>query len=79
MGGAPFQVVNRSWSGGPATANVFLEGSRTCLIGIIAAVQIDNSWTAVGGGLVPPLSSGDIWKVWCDVSCDIPQVWVLPI
>jgi hypothetical protein len=78
QGGMPIQVVNLSWSGGPATANVFLEGSRTYLVGIVAAVQIDNTWTNNEGGPVPPLPDNSTWKVWCDVTCDVPQVWVLP-
>ena len=63
---------------GPVTANIMLEGGKTYLIGIIAAVQIDNGWTMNNGSPMQSLPDGSTWKVWCSIFGTVPQVWVTP-
>jgi hypothetical protein len=60
------------------TANIMLEGGRSYLVGIIAAVEIDNQWTSNNGGPMQPLPDGSTWKAWCSITGNIPQVWVTP-
>ena len=63
---------------GPLTANIMLQGSRSYLIGVIAAVQIDNTWVMSNGAPMQPLPDGSTWKVWCAITGTIPQVWITP-
>jgi hypothetical protein len=56
--------------------NIMLEGGRSYLIGVIAAVQIDNRWTMSNGSPMQPLPPGATWKAWCSILGTIPQVWV---
>lgn len=56
--------------------NIMLEGGRSYLIGVIAAVQIDNHWTMSNGSPMQPLPPGSTWKAWCSINGIIPQVRV---
>jgi len=58
------------------STNIMLEGGRSYLIGVIAAVQIDNRWTMSNGSPMQPLPPGATWKAWCSILGTIPQVWV---
>jgi hypothetical protein len=66
-----------SWPmNGIRSTNIMLEGGRSYLIGVIAAVQIDNHWTMSNGSPMQPLPPNSLWKVWCFISGTIPQVRV---
>jgi hypothetical protein len=58
------------------STNIMLEGGRSYLIGVIAAVQIDNRWTMSNGSPMQQLPPGSTWKAWCSIAGTIPQVWV---
>lgn len=73
--GSPINSFPRS---GPLTANIMLEGSRSYLISVIAAVQIDNTWVMDNRAPMQPLPDGSTWKVWCAITGTIPQVWITP-
>jgi hypothetical protein len=60
------------------TTNIMLEGGRSYLIGVVAAVQIDNLWTMSNGSPMQPLPPGSTWKAWCSIYGTIPQVQVRP-
>lgn len=78
QGSIPFTTVTPPWASGPPATNIMLEGSHTYLIGVIAAVQIDNGWTDSQGRPIPitPLLPDDIWKVWCSLDCIVSSVYV---
>jgi len=71
--------INNWPKSGTIKTNIFLEGGgRTYLISVIAAVQIDNNWRWNNGGPMQNLPEGSVWKAWCDIVGDIPQVWISP-
>ena len=78
QGGIPITAVTPPWNPGPPPANVMLEGSRTYLISVIAAVQIDNGWTDGQGKVIPSLPPEAIWKVWCSLDCNVSSIWIEP-
>lgn len=63
---------------GPKTANIMMEGNKTYLISVIAAVEIDNHWIMDNGTPMQPLPEDSTWKMWCSIFGTIPQVWVTP-
>jgi hypothetical protein len=73
QGGIPITAVT-PWPPGPPAANIMLEGGRKYLIGIVAAVQIDNTWTDSQGHTIPSLPPDAIWKVWCSMDCNVSSV-----
>jgi hypothetical protein len=68
--------VASNWVGGPATANIMLQGAHTYLIGVVAAVEIHNGWTDNQGHPVTQLPPGSTFTVWCDLSLTVPSVSV---
>lgn len=79
QGGIPVSSVS-PWPPGPPAANVMLEGGggRTYLIGVVAAVQIDNSWTDSYGKVIPALPPDATWKVWCTMDCNVSSISIAP-
>jgi hypothetical protein len=63
---------------GTTWTNIMLERGRSYLIGVIAAVQIDNRWTMSNGAPMQPLPQGSTWKAWCAITGIIPQVRIRP-
>jgi hypothetical protein len=55
-----------------------LEGNRTYLISVIAAVEIDNRWVMDNGSPMQPLPDNSIWNMWCSIMGTVPQVWITP-
>ena len=79
LGGIPITPVT-PWPPGPPATNVMLEGGggRTYLIGVVAAVQIDNSWTDSHGNVIPALPPDATWKVWCTMDCHVSSISIAP-
>ena len=58
------------------STKIMLEGARSYLIGVVAAVQIDNRWTMSNGARMQPLPPDSLWKAWCSITGSIPDVRV---
>jgi hypothetical protein len=75
LSGFPINEFRRT---GPVRTNMVLEGNKVYLIGVVAAVQIDNAWIMDNGSPMQPLPAGSTWKVWCAITGTVPQVWITP-
>jgi hypothetical protein len=73
--GAPIQTFPLT---GPKSTNIMMEGNKTYLISVIAAVEIQNDWVMDNGSPMQSLPDGSTWKMWCSIFGTIPQVWVTP-
>jgi hypothetical protein len=78
QGAIAITPVAANWVGGPATANIMLQGGHTYLIGVVAAVEIHNGWTDNQGRPVAQLPPGSTFTVWCDLSLTVASVSVDP-
>jgi hypothetical protein len=76
QGTIPITPVAGNWVGGPAAANIMLEGGHTYLIGVVAAVEIYNGWTDNQGRPITKLPDGSTFTVWCDLNLMVPSVSV---
>jgi hypothetical protein len=63
-----------AWSPGPISTNLLLEGGKSYLIGVIAAVDITNTWNVPQG----KWPDGSDWRTWCTLDLVIPQITIDP-
>ncbi|HEY1472347.1 MAG TPA: hypothetical protein VGF61_25135 [Candidatus Acidoferrum sp.] len=58
------------WSPGAISTNLLLEGGKSYLIGIIAAVDVTNTWNVPQG----KWPDGSDWLTWCTLDLMVPQI-----
>jgi hypothetical protein len=76
QGGGPTMHVTPSWDPGPPASYLLLEGGHNYLIGVVAAVSIDNRWTDPGEQPFSSLPPGSTWLVWCSLDCLVDSIYI---
>jgi hypothetical protein len=71
QGTEPITTVIPPWSPGSISTNILLQGGRTYLIGVIAAVDVTNTWNVPQGANWPADSD---WRTWCTLELTVPQI-----
>ena len=71
-GGEAITNVVPPWSPGSLSANILLQGGRTYLISVIAAVDVTNTWNVPQG----KWPDGSDWRTWCTLDVTIPQIQI---
>jgi hypothetical protein len=79
QGETPITDVFPSWSPGPLSANLPLEGGQSYVIGVIAAVDVTNKWP-VPPGKWPEIGSEEpqpVWNTWCSLNLEeVPKITI---
>lgn len=70
QGAEPITTVIPPWSPGTQSTNLLLEGGKSYLIGVIAAVDVTNTWNVPQG----QWPSGSDWRTWCTLELSVPQI-----
>jgi hypothetical protein len=70
QGTVPVTNAVPPWSPGPLSANILLEGGKTYLIGVVAAVDVRSTW------IVDPnrWPADSDWRTWCTLDLTVPKI-----
>ena len=72
QGTEPITNVVPPWSPGSLSTNLLLEGGKTYLIGVIAAVDVTNTWNVPQG----QWPDGSDWRTWCTLDLTVPKIQI---
>jgi hypothetical protein len=70
MGSEAITTVIPVWSPGMISANLLLESGKSYLIGVIAAVDVTNTWNVPQG----QWPAGSDWRTWCTLELSVPSI-----
>jgi hypothetical protein len=74
QGQEPVTSVVPAWSPGPQSTNLLLEGGKSYLVGVVAAVDVTNAWH------VPERQWPEDadWRTWCTLDLTVPKIEIDP-